>query len=414
MPMPSRTRARVTLTGATVLHAFTHAFPTMFAPLYLMMVADMHLGGVKYATLLITVYGMVYYLVAYPAGVLADRYDRHVLLSIGIIGNAVAVMMVGYTHNYAALLGLAVMAGVFGTIFHPTANSLIPAHFPGNPGFAIGLLGIGSGLGFWFGPLYSGWRARATGSWQQPCIELGAMGVVAGLLFLIFARDAGDRRHRVHKVNHPMGKHLRRQAFTISSIMLWRDFSGNAALTLLAVFLQKAYHRDPQQTGYVIGTMMLFSMVVNPLATYYTAGKRRLPALAMILICGGAVLATIPLLPQMWILPVLCVFQCFSLSSYAVGDASLLERIDPAVRGRFFGLFFTMVGTAGGTAPWVVGFWTDHMGENAMRPMPYLVPFSVLGAMMLSSAGSIQLIKRLGQADSTHLEPSAPLEMAAA
>ncbi len=164
MSKPPQSRARVTLAGATILHAFTHAFPTMFAPLYLMMVADMHLGGVKYATLLITVYGMVYYLVAYPAGVLADRYDRRILLSIGMIGNALAVMLIGFTHSYLLLLLLAVMAGVFGTLFHPTANSLIPAHFPGNPGFAIGLLGIGSGLGFWFGPFYSGWPPERRGA----------------------------------------------------------------------------------------------------------------------------------------------------------------------------------------------------------------------------------------------------------
>ncbi len=218
----------------------------------------------------------------------------------------------------------------------------------------------------------------------------------------MIGRDTGKHER---KADRPMGAPLRRQALTISSILLWRDFAGNAALTLIAVFLQKAYNQDPKQTGYIVGTMMLFSMVVNPLATYYTAGKRRLPALAFILIAGGIVLATIPLLRQVWILPVLCVFQCFSLGAYSVGDASLLERIDPAVRGRFFGLFFTVVGTVGGTAPWIAGFWTDHMGDSAMRPFPYLAPFAVLGAMMMSAAGAIQLIKRLGRAESKSLEP---------
>src|SRR4051812_46660483 len=116
----SRSRAVITLAGATILHAFTHAFPTMFAPLYLMMAETMKLGGVKYATLLITIYGTVYYLVAYPAGVLADRYDRRTLLTIGIIGNSLAVMGMGMTHSYMGFVMLAVMAGVFGTLFHPT------------------------------------------------------------------------------------------------------------------------------------------------------------------------------------------------------------------------------------------------------------------------------------------------------
>ncbi|HTW95244.1 MAG TPA: MFS transporter, partial [Tepidisphaeraceae bacterium] len=106
------------------MHAFTHAYGVLLVPLYLMMKSDLHLGGVKAATLIVTLYGLVYNAGSYGAGLLADRWDRRVLLGIGLIGNAVAIGGMGLTHDYFCLLMLAVFAGLSGTLFHPAANAL--------------------------------------------------------------------------------------------------------------------------------------------------------------------------------------------------------------------------------------------------------------------------------------------------
>src|SRR5204862_3961485 len=122
----------------------------------------------------------------------ADRFDRKWLLGVGLIGHAAAMVATGLTHDYSMIVAFSVIAGIFGTLFHPAANALIPAHYPNNPGLAIGMLGIGSGLGFFFGPHYAGWRAqtaawhfKSVANWQKPCIELGAAGVICGLAFLM-------------------------------------------------------------------------------------------------------------------------------------------------------------------------------------------------------------------------------------
>ena len=92
---------------------------------------------------------------------------------------------------------------------------LIPAHFPKSPGMAIGLLGIGSGLGFFIGPQYAGWRAvhatwhfASVASWQKPCIELGAVGLLFGLVFLLIAREAPGSHARPARAK-PLGRRLR-------------------------------------------------------------------------------------------------------------------------------------------------------------------------------------------------------------
>ena len=137
-------RSHITLACCTLLHAFTHALGALLVPLYLLIVADLHLRGVRQASLIITIYGFVYCIASYLGGLLADRFDRRYLLCIGLAGNALAIIGFGLTRRYEVLIALAVVAGLFGTLFHPCANSLVPSHYPKNPGLAIGILGMGS------------------------------------------------------------------------------------------------------------------------------------------------------------------------------------------------------------------------------------------------------------------------------
>jgi MFS family permease len=176
----------------------------MLVPLYLLMVADLGLAGVRAAALVVAVYGIAYCLGSYPAGVLADRANRRNLLGYGLALNALVAIGIGLTRRYDLLIFLGALGGLAGALFHPAAGTLVPAHYPKSPGMAIGLLGIGSGIGFWSGPQYAGWRAQsahwhlgAIAAWQRPCIEMGAAGVVVAIFFLLLAREADIGSHRV-------------------------------------------------------------------------------------------------------------------------------------------------------------------------------------------------------------------------
>lgn len=408
LPAP---RAKTTLVLTTVLHAFTHAYGTMLVPLYLLIVNDLGLKGEQSASLIVTVYGLVYCLGSYGAGVLADRIDRKLMLATGLIGNAAAITMMGFTRHYEVLIGLGVVAGLFGTLFHPAANALATAHFPRAPGMAIGVLGMGAGLGFFAGPQYAGWRAEtgqwqigSVADWQRPCVELGLAGFGMGVLFLMLASEARRRRRR--DVPHPpVGRALRRRVIALAAVLGCRDFAGVASLSLVGLYLLRAHEQGAQHTGFVVGAMMLVSVVVNPVFVYFSAGKRRLPTLSAMLVAGGLVVATLPLWPLWAVLPVMLVFQMFQLGSYAVSDAAVLERIAPDVRGRVVGLFLLCAGTFASSSPWIVGAWTYALGSRAGEPLAYLPIFGTLGVMMVIASFSTPLIARLGAADEQAIEP---------
>ena len=89
-------RSGVTLVLCTILHTFTHAYGAMLVPLYLLMVADLKKPGVKYAALIVTVYGVVYCIFSYGSGILADRMNRRNLLGWGLVLNAIAIDFDGH------------------------------------------------------------------------------------------------------------------------------------------------------------------------------------------------------------------------------------------------------------------------------------------------------------------------------
>ena len=399
MTRSSPFRSHLTLGLCTILHGFTHAYGSMLVPLYFRIADDLKLSGVGAATLIVTLYGAVYNLGSYISGLAADRFSRKTLLAVGLLGNALAILGIGLVRQYPAILALAVAAGIFGTIFHPAANALSSAHYPKSPGMAIGILGIGSGLGFFFGPQIAGWRA-ATASWhlwnvaqwQKPCIEMAVAGFLVGIIFLFVGRDADGIHPHERKRIEPK---LNGRVIRLAMVLMFRDFAGVAGLSLAAIYVKNVFGLNVSRAGLFVGVMMLPSVLFNPLSVFVTPGRRRLPGLTIVLILGGLIAATAPIWPLHGALVILCAFQTMQLASYAISDGAMLERVPSALRGRTSGLFLQIAGTFGALGPWVMGAWADHLGDSKIQS-DYIGPFALIGACMIVAAAAPPLIARLG------------------
>ena len=59
-------------------------------------------------------------------------------------------------------------------------------------------------------------------------------------------------------------------------------------------------------------------------------------------------------------------------------------------------MFLTIAGTFASTSPWVMGFWTDKLGDAAGRADGYYGPFGLVGGMMAFASLSALFIAKLG------------------
>lgn len=410
-PAPNPHRAR-TLVLVSVLHGFTHLYGVALLPLYLNMQVQMGLASVEQATALVTLMGIGYFLPSYFMGVLADRASRKTLLSLGLAINALGFVALAFAPTYAWAVAGVLLAGAGGSFYHPSATALIAELFPEARGKALGLAGIGASVGFFAGPIYSGWRAAASGSWRTPVLELGLMGLVAAAAF---AWLAVETRHAhpspsVARVKEPLFGSAALWVFFLGTALMlsMRDFAGSAMATSASLFFQKARMMDSGATGVALSGIFLASAISNPLFGRLS-DRGRIRWLAFLLISAAVLMFLFPRVPSALSIPVLITYGFFFMASYPVTEAALMEAVPDAVRGRVFGLFITIGGLVGNTSHWLVGDWVSHLGGRASTPAGFYWIFNLLALLVIGSLLALPFIRGLSKREhALHTGFSAP------
>ena len=382
------------LTG--MLHGFTHLYGTALLPLYLLMQRDLKLDSVSKATSFVTIMLSAYYLPSYALGILADRMSRKKLLVYGLVINALAFIGLAFSPSYGWAMASVVIAGIGGSSYHPAATAMIARLFPKDTGRALGLAGIGSGVGFFLGPLYTGWRAAtlepALGAvaWRRPVLELGIMGLLAAGLFAWLASEEAVAIEN-EKTSLPT-KLFPTTAlwffFIIACLFIsLRDFAGNAMASLSSLFLQNARGFDTGRAGFAVSALFVGSVVGNPLLSALSDRRRR-RWITVTLGMGAILIILLPHVSSGWTLPCLLTFGFFFLASFPIIEAALMQSVPDEVRGRVFGFYVMITGFVGALAPWVVGLYMRQMGDTASDVRNYFNAYAAVGGLgLLALAG---------------------------
>jgi MFS transporter, FSR family, fosmidomycin resistance protein len=401
---PARINRNRTLFLVGTLHAFTHLYQVALLPLYLRIQQDLNLDSVEQATLLVTILGLAYFLPSYALGVMADRFSRKRLLTIGLAINSAGFIGLALAPNYALALASAVVAGFGGSFYHPAATALVARLFPEAKGRALGLVGIGASFGFFAGPLYTGWRVVSSESWRIPVGELGAFGLIAAGLFAWLAHD-----DRLPETNDSDATKLSRavvknQLFPTAGLYVlflaaafffsMRDFAGSALATSASLFVQNVHSFNPKSTGVALSGIFLASAISNPLfGSLSDQGRMRWAGVVLLL--GAALISVFPRVPVAWISPVLLAYGFFFMASYPIVEAALMESVPDSVRGRVFGLFITVGGLIGNCSHWLVGNWIHHLGTEASHIESYLPFYALLSILMTLSIFGLPLLNAI-------------------
>lgn len=379
-----------TLWLCTALHAFTHIYQVALIPLYLLIQKQYGLKSEGEATFLVTALSIAYFLPSYPMGVLSDTMSRKKLLGIGLAINGLAFIALAFAPNYTTAIICVIFAGFGGSFFHPSATALIAGLFPNETGKALGKVGIGAGMGFFIGPLYTGWRSASAG-WQQAVFELGCFGFVGAILFLLYAKEhpVALAPKTAKQAPEKMFKTPLLWAFFLAASFAFclRDFAGSGMASLGSLFLQHARGFDPKQTGLTLSCVYLAAVISNPLFGHFS-DKGRIRWTAFVLIFAAIAIFIFPRVPSNYVVAALIMFGFFFMASYPIVEATLMESVHNSVRGRVFGCFITIGGLLGNLSHWIVGTWVKKLGDEASRSEAYFPLYNLLaGAVIVSLVG---------------------------
>lgn len=405
MSQQHRTRS---LWWCGALHAFTHIYHVALMPLYLLIQQDFHLEKVGRATLLVTAMMAAYFVPSYPMGMLADRVSRKKLLGIGLLINSLGFVALGLAPNYSVALVAVIVAGFGGSFYHPAATAMVARLYPVGTGKALGLAGMGASIGFFVGPIYTGWRAQYAG-WRAPIIELGCLGVIGAIAFWILA-DEDRVETEPQTKSYSIAKLFPAPAlwlFFIAASFCFslRDFAGSSMGTLGSLFLQQAHGLSLRDTGVALSGIFIMSLVSNPLFGGLS-DRGRIRWTALVLIIAALMVAVFPHLPRSAVVPAYMIYGFFFMASYPMIEAALMESVPDAVRGRVFGFFITIGGLVGNISHWVAGRWVQQLGPAATSPQGFYNIYLALACFILLSLLGLPCLHAIRKRE--HLDVPSP------
>ena len=222
-------------------------------------------------------FGIFYVLACVPIGRLADRYQRRVIIGVGLLLFSPFSMASGLARNYLQLFLTRVGVGVGEASLTPAAFSMLSDLFPparlGRPvGAFLMSAPVGQGLAFILGGSLLQWLATspALGAgplaglepWQAAFVIIGFPGLLLAPLFLLLPEPVrrgpgGAAPLKVREVAAIVGSRGKALAlmfagFAMVSLVSYVFFIWTPAL------FQRVYHWSPAQVGLGFGLIVMF------------------------------------------------------------------------------------------------------------------------------------------------------------
>jgi len=121
---------------------------------------------------LMAIFSVMQFLFAPLWGSLSDRYGRKPILLIGVFGNALSLVLMGFSSSLWMLFGSRALAGILSSATLPTAMAYIAdSTSERDRGAGMGYIGAAMGVGMVLGPGIGGWLAGRSVEVSQPSPE---------------------------------------------------------------------------------------------------------------------------------------------------------------------------------------------------------------------------------------------------
>jgi FSR family fosmidomycin resistance protein-like MFS transporter len=177
---------RVNLVLCSVLHGLNHFLLIFYKPMYPQMAQFFGLSSVAEVTTRLTITYVGYGIANFVTGLLARRINLRIVLFFGMIlmSLSAAAMTAVPAAGYGWAIVFAFLMGLGGGTYHPAANSLMTSLYEHKQGHAIGILSIGSALGFIAAPLLGTHLGRDAIGFQSMFLIAGGVSFVYAWVFL--------------------------------------------------------------------------------------------------------------------------------------------------------------------------------------------------------------------------------------
>jgi MFS family permease len=307
-----------------------------------------------------------------------------------------------------------IVAAIGGGVYHPVANAFITRLYPERKGWALGITGMGSGIGFAFGPFLTGFLSSAALlSWRDISLVFGILALVCGLAAALWIRDdaPGPRSAAVPIADSPPKRTqaVPRQdsspfglGYALWGLLLFmivisgaREIGIWSILDISDFYLSSVLPRA--NTAWFLFFMYFPGIFAQPVVGTLSdrIGRKKLSVVAL---CGygGAIIAA-ALVPGGFLFIPYFLMGATQSPTTPLLEAFVADYTTPATRGIIFGVYITAITGIGALGPLGGGIFLDVFGRTpeSFRLLLIIIGgFVVLGGLLMMTSGL--LVRKLG------------------
>lgn len=316
-----------------------------------------------------------------PGGWLADRVGPRILITLGILGVAIAGLLVGISQNYTLMLVFLIIMGLLAGGYHPAATPLIASSVePQQRGRALGIHLIGGNASFFLAPLIAGAIAGAWG-WHASFIGLAIPTAIFGVIFVLFlsrrSSMSQSKAERGYLEEAPPAPGYKRR---IAAMLALNTLAGGAAWSVtsfLPLYAVDQFGLSEQLSASLLSIIWSTGLWSGPIGGYISDRLGRAPVIIISFLVRGGLVVLLSYTawgPQYIIL--LLFLGISSTLCLPVAEAFIIEQTSLRNRSTIYGIYyFTMGGTGAIFAP-TMGQIIDKWGFQAC--------FNIAGISMLA------------------------------
>jgi MFS family permease len=319
-----------------------------------------------------------------PAGLLADRLGPRILITTGILGVALAGLLVGLSHTYLMMIIFLVLMGLLAGGYHPAAPPLISASVkPENLGRALGLHMIGGGASFFLAPLMAAWIG-ATWGWRGPFIAMAVPAAVVGIILYVILGQRGLAKKSQPKAAASQKDKAADQGrtSTLAYFIFLATFTHAvlfSTMSFIPLLLVDHFLVSKATAGALIAVIYSAGLWVGPIGGYLSDRLGRVPVVLTVCFVTGPLIYLLNLAPYRWgIVALLLIMGITIYVRMPVAEAYIVGRTSERHRSTVLGIYFFGNMEGSGVFAPITGYLIDQLGFSAT--------FTIAGATVVAVA----------------------------
>jgi len=311
----------------------------------------------------------------FPGGWLGDRWSRHVVASIGLLGVSLAAIAIGLSSAYYPLLATLIFMGIFAGAYHPSATSMLSGFIEeARRGKAIALHMLGGSIGFTLGPILGGLIAAMLG-WRLSYIILSILPIMAVILVWQQFRprelalhervkqaaikdgspaDPAPKRPSIWQVLRPIA--------LVTSLAVLAQLIAGSAMAFIPVYLVDKHAIAPAAAAMFMGVVRGGGIAGSLFGGWLSDRWGRANALVLALAAIGPILYLLNILPFPLIIAPFVLFGFVMYMRQVTIQTWLMDSTPPQLRATIFGIYFGLSMEGMSLAQPVAGHFMDVFG----------------------------------------------------